>query len=219
MLSTSEQHDMKPLHVAMVMDGNGRWAKRRGWARPVGHKKGSETARTIIESAAQMEIDELTLYAFSSDNWKRPMTEVSAIMKLFKNYLKSEIKTCLKNGVRLEIIGRRDRLSNSIIQLIEYAEKTTEHGQNLHLRLAIDYSSRYCIQNQLPLIPDVDVLIRTGGEKRLSDFLLWESAYAELFFIDTLWPDFSVEHLTAILSEFYQRDRRFGEVKENVKAS
>ena len=226
------------VHVAIIMDGNGRWANGRGLPRVAGHRAGTEVVRRIVETAPKLDITTLTLYAFSSDNWQRPSHEVNALMKLFRAYLLSEAKRCLDNGVRLNIVGRRDRFQPSIVELIETVEATTAKGDLLHLRVAVDYSAREAILRAAAKIngsrevsrekfsrllsevdhsepaPDVDILIRTGGEQRLSDFLLWECAYAELFFIKKMWPEFKPEDLEAIVKEFNCRERRFGRVIE-----
>lgn len=214
------------------MDGNGRWAVARGRARLAGHRVGAKVVRSIVESAPELGIGILTLYAFSADNWKRPGREVAGLMRLFRTYLAAETARCVQNGVRLCVIGRRDRLSPVLLRAIEAAESATVAGRRLLLRIAIDYSSREAIiaaANQgvevaskeefgrvlaavthSPPVPEVDLLIRTGGEQRLSDFLLWESAYAELMFDPCLWPDFNVERLRGAVWEFRKRDRRFG---------
>ena len=225
------------LHVAIIMDGNGRWATRQGKPRYFGHQIGAERARRIIEAAPEYGISTLTLYAFSSDNWHRPKYEVDFLMNLFQSYLKTEINKCVDKGVRLIFIGRRDRLNPSLVNLMNTAESRTIYGSNLNLRVAIDYSSRDAIlavaqklNHDHPItreefsallnsqtagysLPsEVDLLIRTGGEQRLSDFLLWESAYAELFFTRVMWPDFHPYHLKRIIQKFHQRERRFGKV-------
>jgi undecaprenyl diphosphate synthase len=225
------------LHVAIIMDGNGRWATGRGLPRVAGHRAGVEVVRRIVEAAPNLGITTLTLYAFSSDNWQRPRQEVTALMKLFQAYLLSEAERCVKNGVRLNIVGRRDRFQPSIVELVEKIEAATTHGEVLHLRVAVDYSARDAIvraarrANNVNEIsrekfsrllaevdhasgsaPDVDLLIRTGGEQRLSDFLLWECAYAELFFLKKMWPEFTAGDLEAVLKEFRCRERRFGRV-------
>jgi undecaprenyl diphosphate synthase len=228
------------LHVAIIMDGNGRWAKRRGLPRVAGHRAGLAAARRIVEHAPDTGIGRLTLYAFSSDNWRRPAAEVDSIFWLLRAFLRLETAQMRKRGARLEVIGRRDRLPAPALRAIQSAEAATAGGRRLHLRVAIDYSSRDSIaraacataalSNQQPLTPDalrpilaqalegesgdVDLLIRTGGEKRLSDFLLWESAYAELLFTDRMWPDFNEADLDAALEEFRRRERRFGAVPE-----
>ena len=217
------------MHTAIIMDGNGRWAERRGLARSAGHRAGAKAVRRIVEAATAGPIDILTLYAFSSDNWSRPAPEVASLMRLLKRYLVSETARCLDNGVQLSVIGRRDRLSRDLVRTIENTERITSSGSRLHLRLAVDYSARAAIahaasRTRLPEDFDrelaaavnsnveapVDLLIRTGGERRLSDFLLWECAYAELVFVDTFWPDFDETAFEAALREFGRRDRRFG---------
>jgi undecaprenyl diphosphate synthase len=225
------------LHVAMIMDGNGRWATRRGLPRVAGHRAGVAAVRRVVERAPVLGIRWLTLYAFSSDNWRRPADEVKSIFWLMRAYLRLETERLRKHGVRLEIIGRRDRLPTLLLREIRQAENVTANGTRLHLRIALDYSSRDSITRAVArsanvLSPDrppsvddfgrilaqaltaesgeVDLLIRTGGEKRLSDFLLWESAYAELLFTDRMWPDFNATDLDAALAEFNRRERRFG---------
>jgi undecaprenyl diphosphate synthase len=216
------------LHVAIIMDGNGRWANARGLPRIAGHRAGADAVRRTVEAAPSLGISVLTLYAFSADNWRRPLREVSALMKLLERYLLQETERCAGNGVRLEVIGRRDRLAPPLVALLEEAERKTAKGQRLRLRLAIDYSSRGAIlaatrglkreqavtEEKLSglLGPDVDLLIRTSGEQRLSDFLLWECAYAEIVFTRRMWPDFSSEDLRAAIEEFHRRERRFGAV-------
>jgi len=230
------------LHVAIIMDGNGRWATARSLPRSAGHTAGVRTARSIVEAAVRAKVGTLTLYAFSSDNWSRPRPEVVALMRLFRRSLLVESKRCLENGVRLSIVGRRDRLPSSLRQTIVQAEDLTAGGRNMHLRVAVDYSSRDAILRAAarakdvgaPLnrerfaqlladvdhdpapVRDVDLLIRTGGEKRLSDFLLWECAYAELVFSPTMWPDFGEDHLLECIREFEGRERRFGRVLEQA---
>ena len=223
------------LHVAIIMDGNGRWAMRRGLPRVAGHRAGLAAARRIVEHAPDTGIACLTLYAFSADNWRRPAPEVESIFWLLRAFLRLETNRLRKRGVRLQVIGRRDRLPQKVLNVIENSEAATAEGRYLHLRVAIDYSSRDSITraacatgHSLPLSPDylrpiltealtaesgdVDLLIRTGGEKRLSDFLLWESAYAELHFTDRMWPDFDEADLDAAIQEFHHRERRFGAV-------
>ena len=199
------------LHVAIVMDGNGRWAGRRGLPRVAGHRAGAEVVRRVVEAAPGLGIGALTLYAFSADNWKRPTGEVAALMRLFARYLRAEVPRLVENGVRLEVVGRRDRLPAPLVVAIDKAARATAGGARLVLRLAVDYSSRWAIAAGV-VLPDVDLLIRTGGEQRLSDFLLWESAYAELYFTDTMWPAFGPAELSAALAEFRARERRFGGV-------
>jgi undecaprenyl diphosphate synthase len=199
-------------HVAIIMDGNGRWACARHLPRVFGHRAGVQTARSIIEAAPQLGVSTLSLYAFSSDNWRRPSAEVSALMTLFREFLDYEVSHCRDQGIRLSIIGRRDRLDPELSSRIVWAERETTTGKSLHLRIAIDYSGREAIAAG-HVGPDVDLLIRSGGERRLSDFLLWESAYAELYFTPCLWPDFSPTDLEAALRDFHSRDRRFGAIK------
>jgi undecaprenyl diphosphate synthase len=224
------------LHVAIIMDGNGRWATRRGLPRVAGHRAGVAAVRRVVEHAPDMGIRRLTLYAFSSDNWRRPAAEVQRIFWLMRAFLRMETERLRQRGVRLQVIGRRDRLAPSVLQAIEKAERASAAGDRLHLCVAIDYSSRDAIARaaatathalarsvtpsadllgamlMAALSDEVDLLIRTGGETRLSDFLLWESAYAELFFTDCMWPDFNETDLDAALENFRSRERRFGGV-------
>jgi undecaprenyl diphosphate synthase len=227
----------KGLHVAIIMDGNGRWATRRGLPRVAGHRAGVAAARSVVEHAPDMGIRWLTLYAFSSDNWRRPADEVKSIFWLLRAFLRLETQRLKERGARLEVIGRRDRLPSRLLHEIVRAEYATAEGSGLHLRVAIDYSSRDAITraaagvttalsigttHSVELVGrmlaqaltaesgEVDLLIRTGGEKRLSDFLLWESAYAELVFTDRMWPEFDAAELDAALCEFRRRERRFG---------
>jgi undecaprenyl diphosphate synthase len=204
------------LHVALIMDGNGRWATRLSLPRLAGHKAGAEALRRVVREAPSLGIATLSAYAFSADNWKRPPEEVSGLMALLSWYLNDETPRLVESSVRLSVIGRRDRLAPSLIQTIERAETTTRSCEGLHLRLAIDYSSREAITRAShdgfeDLLP-VDLLIRTGGEQRLSDFLLWECAYAELFFTPRMWPEFDEKDLRQAISAFRRRDRRFGAV-------
>src|SRR3954471_15073337 len=235
MQSSVDQQDrlQDRLHVAIIMDGNGRWATQRGLPRPAGRRAGVQTVRRIVEAAPELGIGTLTLFAFSSDNWRRPAQEVSALMALLRHYLRAELAELVGNNVRLTVIGRRDRLPEGLAEEITQAERSSSGGTRLHVRVALDYSSRDAIANaaacwrpdHLPSREafdrflagsaaergnDVDLLIRTGGEKRLSDFLLWEAAYAELCFVDTLWPDFDAAGLSAAVADFWRRDRRFG---------
>ncbi|MGI6457645.1 MAG: polyprenyl diphosphate synthase [bacterium] len=242
MQSTLCDHPM-PFHVAMIMDGNGRWANQRGLKRVAGHREGAKTVRRIVEAAPEYGITTLTVYAFSSDNWKRPADEVQTLMDYFYEYFCSEQERCLRHGIRLSVIGRRDRLSFPLRKAIEMAEGLTQKGKNLHFRIAIDYSSRDAIVQAFARMksddlfsrerfseclgrihhpdlsaPDVDLLIRTGGEKRLSDYLLWECAYAEFYFTDVMWPDFTEAQLRLAVEEYHHRVRKFGAVPV-VKAS
>jgi undecaprenyl diphosphate synthase len=224
-------------HVAIIMDGNGRWATRRGLPRAAGHRAGVKAVRRVVEAAPGLGIAALTLFAFSSDNWRRPDPEVRALMGLLRHYLRADIRELVDNGVRLTVIGRRDRLPEGLSHAIGQAERACAQGNRLHLQIAIDYSSRNAIAGaaarwlaaqppsreafgrllaapDCPTSRDVDLLIRSGGEKRLSDFLLWESAYAELCFVDALWPDFGADDLRAALADFHGRERRFGGLGE-----
>jgi undecaprenyl diphosphate synthase len=169
--------------------------------------------RRTVEAAPELGIGALTLFAFSSDNWKRPPAEVSTLMRLFARHLRTETPRCLEHGIRMRVVGRRDRLAGPLVEAIATAEERTQDGTSLELRLAVDYSARHAIETG-HLLPDVDLLIRTGGEQRLSDFLLWESAYAELYFTNTMWPDFGAAELAAAITWYHARDRRFGGISE-----
>jgi len=218
------------------MDGNGRWARARGHRRVVGHRIGGRSVRSVVEAAPDLGIDTLTLYAFSADNWKRPASEVRVLFRLFRMYLRTEVGRCVEEGVQLRVIGRRDRLPAGVLEAIERAEERTAEGDRLRLRVAIDYSSRGAIVEAARRLSradttddfgvclaeaihdpeccrDLDLLIRTGGERRLSDFLLWEAAYAELYFTDRPWPEFDGDSLREAVQEFHSRDRRFGRVE------
>lgn len=236
--SIEQRRTWDGAHVAIIMDGNGRWATARGLPRTAGHHAGLKAARNVVEAAARSGIGTLTLYAFSSDNWHRPKREVGALMALFRRALVTEGKRCLDNGVRLTILGRRDRLPQTLVDAIRQVEHATSSGRRLHLRVAIDYSARDAILRAAqriaadsrpvtrdsfaalladvdhdPCTPrDVDLLIRTGGEQRLSDYLLWECAYAELLFSCKLWPEFGETDFVNALAEFEGRERRFGRV-------
>jgi undecaprenyl diphosphate synthase len=226
------------IHVAIIMDGNGRWATSRGCPRTAGHVAGVEAVRRTVEGADGLGIGTLTLFAFSSDNWRRPDMEVRALMRLFRSYLEAEADKCAANGIRITVIGRRDRLPPGLVRVIEAAEAKTCRESRFHLRIAVDYSARDAILRAAARsrrdgtdlsretfarllaepahggdpAPDVDLLLRTGGEKRLSDFLLWECAYAELVFTDRMWPDFSAADLAEAVRDFHRRERRFGAV-------
>ncbi len=225
------------LHVGIIMDGNGRWAQQRGLPRVAGHKVGVEAVRRVVEAAPKHDIGTLTLYAFSSDNWKRPAPEVSALFRLLLVYLNRETRRCVENGVRLSAIGRRDRLTPNVRTALERTEAATATGSQLHVRIALDYSGRDAILEAATRLradesvtresfaqelgrvmnpngdaPDVDLVIRSGGEQRLSDFLLWECAYAELHFTRRMWPDFGDADLAEALEFFRGRERRFGAV-------
>ena len=209
------------------MDGNGRWATSRGLPLLAGHRRGTDAVRRTVEAAPGCGIGVLTLYAFSSDNWSRPKEEVGGIMDLFRHYLLRERRRCIENGVRVSVIGRRDRLSTPIIDAIESIEQSTRECARLHLRIAVDYSSRDCLLAAMKtcstreevtdaLGPDVDLLIRTSGEQRLSDFLLWECAYAEMVFTPRMWPTFTGQDLAEAVDAFHRRDRRFGRVASAI---
>ena len=211
------------------MDGNGRWATRRGLPRSAGHRAGVQAVRRVVEAAPDFGIKMLTLFAFSSDNWRRPRDEVKSLMWLLRGYLRSETRRFNDSGARLVVIGRRDRLPAPLRAEIRGVERATAHGRRLTVRVAIDYSSRDSILLAASKLPagqlssredfarliacphsDVDLLIRTGGEQRLSDFMLWESAYAELLFTNLMWPEFGADELGAAVEEFHRRERRFG---------
>ena len=220
--------------MAIVMDGNGRWAQSRGHARTVGHRAGGEAVRRTVEAALDLGVATLTLYAFSADNWKRPRSETDALMTLFGAYLRNETTRCVESGVRLKVVGRRDRLSPPLVAAIATAEEATKAGHALRLRLAIDYSARDSLLQAACQFrgnlsdraafaraveaalhddagtPDVDLLIRTGGEQRFSDLFGWDCAYAEVLFTQTMWPDFMAAELKHAIEEFDRRDRRFG---------
>lgn len=234
-----EESDL-PAHVAIIMDGNGRWASQRGRRRTAGHLAGARTVRSIVEEARRSRIPVLTLYAFSSDNWRRPEDEVSALMALFRRFLAAEVPKCVETGIRLAIVGRRDRLAPALVEAIEAAEAATRECDDMRLRIAVDYSAREAIltaahraggrrvsrtrfehalaqaSHDFDVVPDVDLLIRTGGEQRLSDFLLWECAYAELVFSRRMWPEFTARDFDAALLEYSRRERRFGAVAERT---
>jgi undecaprenyl diphosphate synthase len=230
------------MHVAVIMDGNGRWAARRHLPRTAGHRAGAKAVDAVVSAAARHGIATLTLYAFSSDNWNRPTAEVSALFTLFRRHLLTQTQRCLEQSVRINVIGRRDRLGGGLRRLIERSEQATAHCSGMHLRIAIDYSSQHSlletcrrlqgggdfdksrfieclgqVDHAATPAPGVDLLIRTAGEKRLSDFLLWECAYAELHFVDCLWPDFNEQTFAEALAEFGRRERRFGRVTEETQ--
>ena len=237
MQSTLHPHAPSGLHVGIIMDGNGRWAESHGQSRSRGHVQGARVARAVVEGAPSLGIGVLSLYAFSSDNWKRPPAEVRSLMRLLRVYLRSEAERCVRNGVRIEVIGRRDRVPPVVGREMTVAEGITAGGDRLLLRLAIDYSGRdalvaaalagpssrrefqwnleRAIHARTP-VPDLDLLIRTGGERRLSDFMLWESAYAELVFSDLAWPAFSAPDLADAVREYHRRDRRYGGTQQHV---
>ena len=229
------------LHVGIIMDGNGRWAARQGLSRYRGHTAGARAVRVCVRAAPDLGVRVLTLYAFSANNWQRPAREVSVLMRLFERHLRDEMDECVQNGVRVQVIGRRDRLGARLCGAIDAAEHRTRRGERLLLRIAIDYSARDAILAAAARLPelagsgvedryaafgrlvasqpcecdpaqDVDLIIRTGGEQRLSDFLLWEGAYAELYFTQVMWPDFGRHELQAAIAEFHGRERRFGSI-------
>ena len=227
-----------PVHVAIIMDGNGRWARARGLPRTAGHRRGADSVKTVVEAAARAGVRYITLFGFSSENWKRPHSEVTDLMGLLRFYLQNEVKYLNENGIRLRVMGDRRRLATDIVSLIERAESATRENAHLTLIIALSYGGRSEIADAarrlakrsmrgevdpetidedvlaehlyMPDVPDPDLLIRTSGEKRISNFLLWQLAYAELIFIDTLWPDFSREDFTAALREYHRRERRYG---------
>jgi undecaprenyl diphosphate synthase len=229
------------LHVAIICDGNGRWGTVRGLHRSAGHQAGAEAARRVIQCAPHLGIDTLTLFALSSANWKRPVCEVNAVLEILHEYLVSETSVCVDEGIRLSIIGRRDRLPDFLRNAIARAAALTANGKRLHLRLAIDYSARQTIFQTASKFykvtdlssdsfaelmsevlrsgsTDVDLLIRTGGERRLSDFLLWECAFAELLFVEKQWPDFAPADLRDAVLEFHRRERTRGALPQETPA-
>lgn len=232
------QENERPLHVAIIMDGNGRWAKNRGLPRTLGHKAGIEAVRRTLRAARELPISHLTLYSFSSENWRRPEDEVRELMRLLRFYLKSEIATLHKEGVRVRVVGDREALPEDIVKGILQAEDLTKNNQAITLTLALSYGGRQEIAaaaravaadvaagrltpDQIDMncfaqhlftadMPDPDLVIRTSGEKRISNFLLWQSAYAEYVFMDILWPDFGADSLQLALREYRGRERRYG---------
>ncbi len=239
-LAPSKDHSpAPPRHIAIIMDGNGRWAKARGLPRIAGHQRGAEAVRKVVRSCAELGVSYLTLYAFSSENWKRPATEVDDLMGLLRVYLRRELAELDRNNVRVRFIGDRSRLAADIIDMIGAAERATEGNTALTLVVALNYGGQHEIVEacraitaevvagrgrvdeidadlfaghlQTAEIPDPDLLIRTSGEQRLSNFLLWQSAYTELVFMDTLWPDFSKKSLEDAIHEFHRRERRYGD--------
>lgn len=223
------------MHIAVIMDGNGRWARARTLPRTAGHRAGAKSVDRVVSAAARAEARVLTLYAFSANNWQRPTTEVHALLALFRSYLSSHTGRCLEQSIRINVIGRRDRLDEALLKAIERSECATARCTRMTLRIAVDYSAQdsliatcrtlrevpdvdrlrftHCLAETMHAIapaPEVDLLIRTGGEQRLSDFLLWECAYAELYFTDCLWPDFDEVQFERALDDYKRRDRRFG---------
>jgi undecaprenyl diphosphate synthase len=224
------------MHVAIIMDGNGRWAQQRGLPRTAGHRAGAVAVDRVVTAAARHGVDVLTLYAFSCANWQRPRAEVRSLFGLFRRYLKEQTQRCFEQSIRLNVIGRRDRLDQRLLDLINRAEGSTAHCSRMILRIAVDYSAQWglmhachaareiahidhegfarqlaAVNHSVP-VGDVDLLIRTGGEQRMSDFLLWECAYAELHFLPRLWPDFNADDFESALAEYARRDRRFGRI-------
>lgn len=235
----------QPNHIAIIMDGNGRWAQARGLPRTAGHHQGVEACKRVVRAAGDMGLGYLTLFAFSSENWARPVEEVGELMRLLRMYLRSETAELHKNNVRLRVIGSRRELKEDIVELIENAETLTKHNDGLTLSIALNYGGRQdilqaaadfahqCVvegreasfetaEEFFPShlmtagTPDPDILIRTSGEQRISNFLLWQCAYAEMVFTDTLWPDFSKTDLEAAILDFQSRDRRFGSVESQT---
>lgn len=234
-----------PRHLAIIMDGNGRWAKKKGFLRAFGHESGTKAVKTTIETCARLGIENLTLYAFSTENWNRPKMEVDALMKLLINSLKTELKTLQENNIRLNAIGNLEMMpENARKELLDVIERT-KNNSRLTLTLALSYGSREELVNSVKKIchkvknniisiddiddsiinehiytqnlPDVDLLIRTSGEHRISNFLLWQIAYAELYFTDVLWPDFNEENLYEAIISYQKRERRFGKTSEQIK--
>ncbi|BDW99663.1 isoprenyl transferase [Maricaulis maris] len=229
-----------PWHTAIIMDGNGRWAKSRGRPRSFGHKRGVETVRRIVEDAGELGVRYLTLFSFSTENWNRPADEVGALFELLKHYVEADLEGLAKRGVRIRIIGRRDNLGADLVAIIDRAEARTRDNTDFHLTIAFNYGGRDEIVRACQAIareaaageldadaldeaaiaghldtaalPDVDLMIRTSGEQRISNFLLWQAAYAELVFLDVLWPDFSREDLARAIKTYHQRSRRYGGV-------
>lgn len=233
-----------PKHVAIIMDGNGRWAKQKGKLRTFGHKAGVESVRAVVRYARKHGIEALTLFAFSSENWKRPKDEVSVLMELFKIVLNSEIKKLHKNGVKLRVVGDLSAFDKGLVKKIHDAQALTQENTELTLSIAANYGGRWdivqatkqiaqrVVEGKLDVsdieeahlnqatcfadLPELDLMIRTGGEQRISNFLLWQCAYAELYFTDTLWPDFNEEALAEAIVDYSTRQRRFGKISEQI---
>jgi len=227
-----------PTHVAIIMDGNGRWAKRSGRPRAFGHKRGVEIVRQAVETAGDLGVRYLTLFSFSTENWSRPADEVGALFQLMKSYVEADLESLARNGVRVRIVGRRDNLGDDLSAIIERAEARTAENDKFHLTIAFNYGGRdeivraaravaqsvavgelspdaiddACFASRLDTsgLPDVDLMIRTSGEQRISNFLPWQAAYAELLFLDVLWPDFSPQHFAGAIESYKQRSRRYG---------
>jgi undecaprenyl diphosphate synthase len=237
--------DYLPKHLAIIMDGNGRWAKQKGLLRAFGHEKGTKSVRTTVETCAKLGIENLTLYAFSTENWNRPKLEVDTLMKLLVNSLKKELTTLEKNNIRLNCIGNIDLLPAKAKEALLTVIENTKNNTRMTLTLALSYGSREELLNAVKIIsekvknniisidtldesiinehlythnlPDVDLMIRTSGEHRISNFLLWQIAYAEFYFTDVLWPDFKEEDLYEAIISYQKRERRFGKTSEQIK--
>lgn len=237
--------DNLPKHVAIIMDGNGRWAKQRGYLRALGHENGTKSVRTVVETAAKLGIKNLTLYAFSSENWNRPKLEIKVLMNILINSLQEELETLNSNNIRLNSIGNLTLLPKSAQKKLQEVVETTKNNSKMVLTLALSYGSRdelinmvknisYKVKSNIISIdsinesiinqhlythdlPEVDLLIRTSGEHRISNFLLWQIAYSELYFTDILWPDFNEDHLYEAIISYQQRERRFGKTSEQIK--
>jgi len=246
-LKESINKDNLPKHLAIIMDGNGRWAKQKGLLRTLGHESGTKSVKRIVETCSKLGIENLTLYAFSTENWNRPKLEVDTLMKLLVSSLRKETKTFQENNIRLNAIGNLTKLPNSILKELNEVMDKTKDNSTMTLTLALSYGSREELLNVVKNIsdkvknniisieaidesiinqhlythnlPDVDLLIRTSGEHRISNFLLWQIAYAELFFTDVLWPDFTEEHLYEAIISYQKRERRFGKTSEQIKQS
>ncbi len=235
------EHSGIPRHVAIIMDGNGRWARQRHLPRIAGHRRGVEAVRATVSACAERGIKYLTLFAFSSENWRRPAEEVALLMQLFQAALSSEVEKLHRNGVKLRVIGDMTRFDPKIVRLIEQGERLTARNQALTLTIAANYGGRWDILQALSRLaqqeplqgeireealapylamsyaPEPDLFIRTGGEQRISNFLLWQLAYSELYFTDTLWPDFDAEALDRAVASYRNRERRFGRTSEQLE--
>jgi undecaprenyl diphosphate synthase len=246
-LKESINKDNLPKHLAIIMDGNGRWAKQKGLLRTLGHESGTKSVKVTVETCAKIGIENLTLYAFSTENWNRPKLEVDTLMKLLVGSLRKELKTLQENNIRLNSIGNLSKMPKSILKELNEVIEKTKNNTRMTLTLALSYGSREELLNVVKNIsdkvknniisidavdesiinehlythnlPDVDLLIRTSGEHRISNFLLWQIAYAELFFTDVLWPDFTEEHLYEAIISYQKRERRFGKTSEQIKPS
>lgn len=235
-----------PQHIAIIMDGNGRWAEKRSLPRTAGHQQGIEACKRAVRAAKELGIQYLTLFGFSTENWSRPADEVNELMRLLRLYLRAETAELHRANVKIQMIGEREPFSKEIIELIENAERLTQNNDGLVLTVALNYGGRdevtraaakaaqYCMENNIEPtadameehfprfmmtadMPDPDILIRTSGEQRISNFLLWQCAYTEFIFTDTLWPDFKINDMEEAISEFQNRDRRFGAVTKAIE--